>query len=76
MPEQDAAEFVVSCLDPERCASCPPDRVCAWACQQGWSAVETARFLEFLQTRSEQPGGLPDMPAGDCLAEALWDSFN
>jgi hypothetical protein len=23
--------------NPARCASCPPDRVCAWSCEQGLS---------------------------------------
>ncbi len=28
------------CVDPERCAECPPDKICAWACEQGWGMHE------------------------------------
>jgi len=26
----------------EACRGCPPDRVCAWACRQGWGVTDTA----------------------------------
>ena len=29
--------LIQSGMNPERCIDCPPDRICALACEQGWS---------------------------------------
>lgn len=58
-----------------RCAQCPPDRVCAWACIQGAGYADIV-----IGAMLEQSGGWAfqgaDAPAPDPAARALWESFN
>lgn len=35
------AELVAGMTE-DRCRGCPPDRVCAWACQQGMGVIDNA----------------------------------
>lgn len=64
--------FVPSCVDPTRCATCPPDRVCAWACEQGWGVVDVL-ISKSLPVPDEAPDEASRDPA---LNQALWESYN
>ena len=33
---------LVSGANADRCQGCPPERVCAWACKQGFSVTDNA----------------------------------
>jgi hypothetical protein len=35
-----SAEQVVEPVNQDRCADCPPERVCAWDCEQGQGLLE------------------------------------
>ena len=36
----DPVQQAIDPVDPERCANCPPERVCAWDCEQGQGVLE------------------------------------
>lgn len=57
---------------PAQCAACPPDRVCAWACVQGFSPEDV------IIGASLALEGVPNYhPAlTDDSSDALWSSFN
>ena len=63
------------CVDPARCEHCPPSKVCAWACEQGWSMNDI-----LIEARLIEEGKLPPHPDPDeeteCVRQAMWDSFN
>lgn len=64
-----------TCVDPERCAECPPDKVCAWACEQGWGMHEIA-----IENQLIADGVLPPQPDPtedvQCVRQAMWDRYN
>lgn len=55
-----------------QCDACPPDRVCAWACVQGFSPEDV------IIGASLALDGVPyaSPPLDDDSAHALWSSFN
>ncbi|NLF76003.1 MAG: hypothetical protein GX573_09915 [Chloroflexi bacterium] len=57
-----------------RCASCPPDRVCAWACVQGTS-VEDIIIGAMLEQGLDWALRTSD---AECATahQALWETFN
>ena len=64
-------EIPATCVDPLRCQTCPPDRVCAWCCAQGWSLFEMEAELEANCTCFEA-SELPELPESD----GLWEAYN
>ena len=36
----DPVQQAIDPVDPDRCANCPPERVCAWDCEQGQGVLE------------------------------------
>ena len=36
----DSMKRAIRPVDQERCKDCPPDRVCAWDCEQGQGVLE------------------------------------
>jgi hypothetical protein len=59
---------------PRRCATCPPDRVCAWACIQGANVEDLIAGL-VLQSEGKLTPPFPD-PGAQAAEDALWASFN
>jgi hypothetical protein len=66
---------VPTCVDPERCAECPPDQVCAWACQQGWGMHEIAIEAQ-LVAEGVLPPPVDPTEAAQCVRQAMWESYN
>jgi hypothetical protein len=57
-----------------RCASCPPDRVCAWACIQG-TGVEDIVIGAMLEQSQNWPLRSSD-PECTAAQQALWETYN
>lgn len=57
-----------------RCASCPPDRVCAWACIQG-TGVEDIVIGAMLEQSQNWTLRTSD-PESATVQQALWDTYN
>ncbi len=62
---------------PRRCATCPPDRVCAWSCIQG-ASVEDLIVGLVLQSQGKLTPPYPEpgvLESHSAIAEAfnLWD---
>ncbi len=55
----------------ERCLGCPPDRVCAWACKQGFSVTDSAALAML-----EIPLGFALDADIDAIRQALCDCYN
>lgn len=58
-----------------RCALCPPDRVCAWCCEQG-AGVEEILVGAVLATSTGwalEPGRTS---ADEAVSRALWETYN
>ncbi len=36
----DQVQMAIGPIDPSRCEDCPPERVCAWDCEQGQGVLE------------------------------------
>jgi hypothetical protein len=53
-------------MSEEMCRGCPPDRVCAWACQQGWGITDNALAARL---------GLNDAD-GEAVKQALCECYN
>ena len=57
-----------------RCAHCPPERVCAWACIQG-AGVEDILIGAVLE-QSQSWALERTEPGVEEIDPALWDAFN
>lgn len=57
-----------------RCAHCPPERVCAWACIQG-AGVEDILIGAVLEQSQTWTLERPE-PRWEEADPALWDAFN
>jgi len=57
-----------------RCAHCPPERVCAWACVQG-AGVEDILIGAVLE-QSQSWALKRTEPGWEETNRALWDAFN
>ncbi len=56
---------------PARCAACPPDRVCAWDCEQGLSVPDIEHGAQLLREgKLATPTLAPEAEA------ALWARYN
>lgn len=56
---------------PARCAACPPDRVCAWDCEQGLSIPDIEHGARLLREgRLAAPSLSPE------AEPALWTRYN
>jgi hypothetical protein len=56
---------------PARCTACPPDRVCAWDCEQGLSIPDIEYGAQLLlDGKLDAPVLAPDADP------ALWERYN
>jgi hypothetical protein len=62
-------------VDPQRCMECPPERVCAWACQQGWGAHEILIEMSLIDQGVLSPHPNPQVDI-DNVRNALWEDYN
>ncbi len=64
-----------TCSSATRCAQCPPDRVCAWACVQGagYTDILIGAVLEQSDSWALQDAVDPGLEPTN---QALWESFN
>jgi hypothetical protein len=58
------------------CASCPPDRICAWSCLQGIGISDAVVGAALLLDGRLNPQPDEPEPAEEAAQDALWDSFN
>lgn len=63
-----------TCASETRCQNCPPDRVCAWACNQG-AGVEDIVIGAVLE-QNQNWAYATDGPELEAAHRALWESFN
>ncbi len=57
-----------------RCATCPPDRICAWACVQG-AGVEDIVIGAMLE-QSQSWALQTSEPETAAAQQALWETYN
>jgi hypothetical protein len=57
-----------------RCACCPPDRVCAWACVQG-AGIEDIVIGAVLEQSQDWALERRD-PGQEAVHQALWETYN
>jgi hypothetical protein len=74
MPADSPTE-IPTCVDPARCAVCPPDRVCAWACEQGWGVNDILVEITLIEAGKLPPPESVD-EAVQCVRQAMWERFN
>jgi len=65
----------LTCVDPKRCAHCPPDRVCAWACEQGWGVHEIAVHTNLIQNGVLAPPADPEEDIAS-VRQGIWEGYN
>lgn len=82
--EHQPSPLQVHCVDPEKCKNCPPDRVCAWACEQGWSEWDINLMRDWMAETGElrmESRDVHDSPFSDLDSppspdsQALMESF-
>jgi hypothetical protein len=59
-------------VDQERCDNCPPERVCAWDCEQGQGVLEIM-MGEALADQAREPLELE--PDADPIERALYEIY-
>ena len=66
----DSIPEAVGPVNPERCADCPPERVCAWDCEQGQGVLE----IMMGEALAEQARAM--LPSGsEPTRQALYDIY-
>lgn len=73
-PAPSCSRRLLQRASPTRCAHCPPDRVCAWACIQGagYQDILIGAVLE----RSRSWALERAEPGQDAVQQALWEMYN
>ena len=67
---------VVGPVECDNCENCPPDRVCAWDCEQGLGMLEILLGQALAEeARLARPIVMPD-PNLAPISEALWETYN
>lgn len=77
MTDQPITE-IPTCVDSELCAQCPPDKVCAWACEQGWGMHEIAIERQLI-AQGVIPAYVDPQEAVrqvEDTDDAMWDIYN
>ncbi len=64
----DQVQKAVGPVDQERCEACPPERVCAWDCEQGQGVLEIL-MGEALAERARQYLPIEPEPTQQALYE-------
>ncbi len=59
-----------------QCASCPPDRVCAWACVQGANMEEVAAGAYLMAVGRLNPALPPVAPEIQTVEDEVFEGFN
>ena len=68
----DPVKKSIDPIDQSRCADCPPERVCAWDCEQGQGVLEIM-MGEALAVEARQPIGTePDV---EQIERALYEIY-
>ena len=63
-------QHAVGPVDQDRCDDCPPERVCAWDCEQGQGVLEVLMGEALAEQARQQLGIEPEVePAQQALYE-------
>lgn len=73
-PQNTRSAHLLTRATESRCACCPPERVCAWACVQGTGIADivVGAVLEQSQSWALESGD----PDQDAVRRALLETFN
>lgn len=62
---------LIAGVSEDRCLSCPPDRVCAWACAQGLGVIDN--WISAIRAHELAWPANPDIAP---VHRALWECYN
>jgi len=73
---QSALAHAIGPRSNDCCGNCPPDRVCAWDCEQGMGVLEILLGQALAErARRAPPIVMPD-PELAPISAALWECYN
>jgi hypothetical protein len=71
----DSVSSLSTLADAQHCDDCPPERVCAWACHQGWGTYDIIIEMSLIDQGVLTPRPHPQADI-DTVRLALWEDYN